>query len=408
MKRVLCVLVLSCLFFSCTTKDKIDKNNHKVTTRNGIKHIINDNIPSVEKSEVEYDFKENISISGIENNANEKTFFSRVKDIYFDKDNNIYLYPFSETGSKGEILKFDKGGNYLRRVGKKGQGPGELIYLHNYTLIDNYLCLVAFRYYNTYDLNGSFKKKNNISLFYEYNDIKFAKHAIENIQQINDTTLIGYRCFVANDENIEKKFYRFLAFLDKKDFSIKKVLRFNNGFYENKKGSNVHRRKYYYSVGKDCIYVATCNKEDYLIEVFGFDGNIKYSFSKKSIKIPYSEKEIIKIKNINDSAPHATPVFEDKYKNKINFITVDKYDRVWVNVSKDNPLGKSTPILYFDIFKDGVYLNSTSFKVDVSDEVPKDAYMVGIYTGNVGLKFFDFKGDKLFVNEIERVKIYEY
>jgi len=47
--------------------------------------------------------------------------FYRVRDIGVDEAGNIYVLEFSNY----RVQKFDRSGNYLQTVGRKGQGPGE-------------------------------------------------------------------------------------------------------------------------------------------------------------------------------------------------------------------------------------------------------------------------------------------
>jgi hypothetical protein len=51
----------------------------------------------------------------------ENYMFYRVKNIEVDNQGNIYVL---DAGSH-RVQKYDKDGNYLLTIGKRGQGPGE-------------------------------------------------------------------------------------------------------------------------------------------------------------------------------------------------------------------------------------------------------------------------------------------
>ncbi|MEA2005908.1 MAG: NHL repeat-containing protein [Acidobacteriota bacterium] len=121
--------------------------------------------PSIGKSKVQaISLKEQIAIGADEVDANQM-FFNLIGS-FIDSKNNYYLL------DKGNfrIQVFNKDGKFIRTIGKKGQGPGELasivaggIYDQKYVLVaDDELLRV-----NVYDLEGnfisSFKIKGKVS-----------------------------------------------------------------------------------------------------------------------------------------------------------------------------------------------------------------------------------------------------
>ena len=61
---------------------------------------------------------------GNHNEKDKNTMFMEPADIAFDKDENIYVLDAGEC----VIKKFDKNKKYLLSFGRKGKGPGEMIY----------------------------------------------------------------------------------------------------------------------------------------------------------------------------------------------------------------------------------------------------------------------------------------
>ncbi|MEW6455836.1 MAG: NHL repeat-containing protein [Acidobacteriota bacterium] len=66
-------------------------------------------------------FKEELSIGVLEGDENK--IFHQPMDVIADERGNIYVL---DSGNN-RIQKFDKNGNYLLTIGKKGQGPGEIL-----------------------------------------------------------------------------------------------------------------------------------------------------------------------------------------------------------------------------------------------------------------------------------------
>lgn len=97
--------------------------------------------------------KEELSIGIGEGERN--LIFTEPMDVEVDKEGNIYIL------DKGKfcIQKFDKNGKYLLTIGKKGQGPGEILDSVNIAL-DSKGNLLVFDYQNSrvskFDPNGSF------------------------------------------------------------------------------------------------------------------------------------------------------------------------------------------------------------------------------------------------------------
>jgi len=64
--------------------------------------------------------EEELSIGEAE--GKEEYMFSQIIDIGVDDDENMYILDFLEA----HIKVFNKSGEYLRTVGRRGQGPGEI------------------------------------------------------------------------------------------------------------------------------------------------------------------------------------------------------------------------------------------------------------------------------------------
>jgi hypothetical protein len=119
-KRIRLILgllpILSVFFYSCRQsqtqwRGKIERHNGVEIVKNPIHPIFGEDIFCLE---------EELSI-GAKEGPNEYMFL-RVIDIDADDDGNIYVLDHKES----HIKVFDKKGQYLRTIGQRGQGPGEL------------------------------------------------------------------------------------------------------------------------------------------------------------------------------------------------------------------------------------------------------------------------------------------
>ena len=119
-KKLLITLIL--LIYSIPGMAQPENWRGKTEVKNGITYIHNleeglwDNDPT-KKLTVEKIF----SIGSLE--ADDEYLFSWVKDITTDSSGNIYACDSREH----RIQVYDKNGKYIRTIGRKGQGPGDLM-----------------------------------------------------------------------------------------------------------------------------------------------------------------------------------------------------------------------------------------------------------------------------------------
>jgi hypothetical protein len=105
------VLLYGCQQNNAQWKGKIEHHDGVVVVKNPMDPIYRAKIFSLE---------EELSIG--ENKGPDEYMFSRVLDVEVDDTGNIYALDQKES----HIKVFDKNGNYLRTIGQRGQGPGEL------------------------------------------------------------------------------------------------------------------------------------------------------------------------------------------------------------------------------------------------------------------------------------------
>jgi len=131
----------------------------KIGKENGIKSIKNPEEPLY--GEISLDLEEDLSI-GREDDEN--CMFYDLISIAVDAEDNIFVLDRGNT----RIQKYDRNGNYLQTIGRKGQGPGEFLDLRYMSDIcldaqDN-LCVKDGRRLHIFDKNRNFKNVIRLSM----------------------------------------------------------------------------------------------------------------------------------------------------------------------------------------------------------------------------------------------------
>jgi hypothetical protein len=118
----------------------------------GVKVIRNPNEPLY--GEIEFELEEDLSVG---NEEDENYMFYGFVKIAISSEEKILVLD----GGNGRILKFDRDGNYIQTIGRKGQGPGEFeapwaIYLDS----KDQICVYDSKRRNiqVFDNDGNFKK----------------------------------------------------------------------------------------------------------------------------------------------------------------------------------------------------------------------------------------------------------
>lgn len=104
-----------------------------------------------EKSSVSVYLKPELSI-GVEE-GDENYMFGGVMDIKEDEQGNIYVLDFKFW----TIRKYDKNGRFIKNIGRKGAGPGEIPqFTVEMTLMNGKIYLLLINMVNIYDMDGNF------------------------------------------------------------------------------------------------------------------------------------------------------------------------------------------------------------------------------------------------------------
>jgi len=143
---------------SCGTKEKATQADYPVLIEeiNGIQTIHNPDYPK--EGTFRYDLVPELSLGGPD--AEEGAVLVRPIEFQFDSQENVYIIDWREI----TIKVFDPDGNYLRSVGKQGQGPGEFETPARFRMVDDQICLLDSRQrrFSLLTLEGEYLKGFNI------------------------------------------------------------------------------------------------------------------------------------------------------------------------------------------------------------------------------------------------------
>ena len=113
------VLCLVILMFVVSCGQKGTKWHGTIEEENGIAVVKNPKEPIYEEDVLQ--LGEDLVITSPED---EELMFQSLTFLFVDDAENIYV----SDSKAGHILVFDKNGEFLRKIGRRGQGPGEMMY----------------------------------------------------------------------------------------------------------------------------------------------------------------------------------------------------------------------------------------------------------------------------------------
>ena len=147
---VLAGLIISALILSLACQKQKTGWQGTVEEENGIRVVKNPAEPMF--GELVLELEEDLSIGSVED---ENTMFYQIGSIDVDSQNNIYVM---DSGNH-RIQKFDKDGNYLQTIGRKGEGPGEFMRPFNIFLDElGNIYVMELRKLNLFDPKGNYIK----------------------------------------------------------------------------------------------------------------------------------------------------------------------------------------------------------------------------------------------------------
>ncbi len=348
--RIKPVLALTAVLFSIMscTKGQISEKakwNGEIGYEDGVKVVKNPAEPVY--GEMFIELEEELSI-GREDDENYLFYGPRKIDV--DEQGNIYIL---ERGNF-RIQKFNRDGQYLQTIGKKGQGPGEFERPYTFFL----------------DRNGDIYVSDRRKIHYFKNDGEFVRTTglsdlVTNLYVASDGNIFGLvsrfqenennRCVVKMDS--QGKLVKYLA-----QFSdIKPVRRKSEGTSMAFSLSHEYTPALYltYSTNDKLLYG---HSSDYSLYLINLEGDVELKITKEEALHPISQREKDKIfegfsalreqwpKGVVEEATHFP-----SYRPFFSRLLIDDKERIYVR--KISSVLEEREHVEFDVFsRDGYYL----------------------------------------------------
>ncbi|MEA2005396.1 MAG: 6-bladed beta-propeller [Acidobacteriota bacterium] len=336
---IICLFIVLCVLAQVTWVEA-----QKIKTIDGVKVIINGKKPKPVKGEPsKLKLNEEIAI-GEGDNPDEA--FSEVSAFVVDDDGNIYALDFKDR----KIKVYDREGKFLRMIGRKGQGPGELdmpsgihITSDNELLIED----ATTRRLAYFTLEGEFIK--NVSLA--------NKMGLVNLVFDKKGNCLGREIGLAENKmffEIKKydKDIKPLFSIDKIEFAVPvpgtklNIMDIISIFQFDSKGNIFYGR----------------NRE-YEIKVYHPEGKHVYSIRKEYNPVKITQEDIDEIlERIPDTGTRGMFEFPKYFPPFQNFI-MDEQDRMYVRTWEK---GKNKDEYVIDIFDpEGKFISQITTKADL-------------------------------------------
>jgi hypothetical protein len=262
-----------------------------------------------------------------ENEGQGEVLFSEVSDMDVDSDENIYILDPKET----HIKVFNKQGAYLRTIGKKGQGPGEMQSLDNLSITPNHEIMVndwSARALHFFTLDGTYLKSINLKgmIFFSHPVADSQNHILAGYT-VMDQTVTNYLKIFNPDMTEKKTIYSYKA-------GQYPVI---NPFYP----------RCYWQIDKH-DYIIWGYNDIYEIQFLKPDGSLFMKISKDydPVKITEQEKQQFIKSNYGEEIPPGIELSWDTHHHPFIYLSVDDEGRVFVRTYEKAPNGH----YYYDVF----------------------------------------------------------
>lgn len=379
LKILFAITFISLLIMSCL-KEKTTKKAEwagKIEYQGEVKVIKNPEAPVY--GEILLVLEEELSI-GREDDEN--YLFYDPRNICVDDQGNLYIL---ERGNH-RIQKFDKDGNYLQTIGKKGQGPGEFERPYSFVLDrNNNIYISDRRKIHFFNSAGEFVK--TIPLSDQVNNF-FISH---------EGNIFGLMT-----QRIEKERTRLIVKMNPEGKILKNIIQLAEVDQVMRKSGNVTStfsitHSYNYSLyfafsPNNRIYYG--DSSEYSFSRINLEGNVEMVIKKEESSPLISHKEKDKILGEFSELIKEWPagVVEEAvqfpaHRPFFDRILIDDKERIYIK--KVKPVLDETGNVEFDIFsRDGYYLYKTM--LPFTPEIIENGYFYDLYnseeTGEVRIK----------------------
>ncbi len=377
------LIIMAIIFAGCSKKVE----NFKTEEQNGIKIYSNTETPNDPTAKLE--LKKLFTISS-EAQTDTSAYLKKPITLTADNNNNVYILDLMSMSAK----KFDSSGNFVKSIGRMGQGPGELFYPSIMFIDKDTLNIMseASRKLSKFDLDGNFYYEKLMTDQSQLQVTKFSRDAqksasyvVKQIQKEGGMLDIIFGLSIIKIDDLTEK-----ASISSLKFDFQDLM-----------SGKIDYNDLIIPFTPDNKYVFVSENSDNQYRIFGYDyeGKKKIEIRKdfKMVRYEPAEKEEY-IASLKKDMPNNQEVKVGNFKKAIITMNTDKYGRLLVYPNVDRNVDKEG--VYLDIFKDGMFLNRISYTI-------RDKEKTGMLSFDI-TEFFI--GDKLYVLNSEELTldVYDY
>jgi hypothetical protein len=275
----------------------------------------------------------------------EEYMFSRINDIDADDEGNIYV----AEGISAHIRVFDENGNYLRTMGRKGQGPGEMqmpIYVQitsqNELVVHDYMA----QRLSFFSLDGKYlRQKSTVKTGNPFIPIKMDSHGNIIVIAAFAPPPVGGKQLKMYDSNLD-----FIKMIAKEERDMRRTF-------------DIGKPTWYCDVSPN-DNIVWGNSDEYVLQILNHKGKLIKKIIKEhdSIEIAAKDKEMyekryaVPVKRgLKIHFRNHYPAFDDIFVDDEEKIFVKTYERI---ENKED-------LFNFDVFdSEGRYIAKIPLKTD--------------------------------------------
>ena len=287
-----------------------------------------------------FSLEEELSIGEVA--GTEEYMFSRIDDIAVDDEENIYILDSKQT----HIKTFNRDGEYLKSIGRKGQGPGELQYPVNLTIspMNEILVNDYARCLSIFSIDGNFLRAVSLTTMRMISKPKADSRGniVASYMVFGEEALLVLKKF---NSDLEEMYAIFST----------EVLKYPylNPYYPH----------CYWEITKDDNIIWGFPTK-YELQVLSPEGNLIKRIVKdyKPVKITNEEKETLINEKMGgyENIPPEVKIQWDEFHNAFIYLTVDDFGRIFVRTFEKVIEGND---YYYDVFNsEGKYIAKIPLK----------------------------------------------
>jgi len=324
---VLIVLIISAFILLASCQNQKAEWKGTIEEVDGVTVVKNPKEPMY--SEDVFSLEEELAIEEAE--GREEYMFSRLSGIAVDKEKRIYVLDSKE----GHIKIFDKNGDYVKAIGKKGQGPGEMSLSFS-------ICITSQNEIMVQDLN------NHRIMFFSLDGTLIKSLSTAKIIIVGSTVdskgnIIGIVSIRGPERQIIE--------LKKFDSNLNYLFSFGSSSLPSSSPTfNPFKPELCWAVGKEDNVI--CGYPDvYEFELFDSEGKVMMKVVKDFKPVRITQEEIEETKK---RLPGPMRLDIPQYHSAYQDLTVDEESRIFVQTWEKAKGGEG---YYYDVFdSDGRYI----------------------------------------------------